>query len=182
MADPLPLLEKLGRATDSNVMKDQLIILFERELAEDAEKITEFCRLFSNLRTFVKRRDGYIVELRLYKSCDDTLGTIEMFRRMQLDNMEKVKRKRYEEIPVCAPEMLIILFERELAEDAEKITEFCRLFSNLRTFVRRRDGYIVELRLYRSCDDTLGTIEMFRRMHLDNMEKVDRLLLMAKET
>ncbi|GKE37330.1 hypothetical protein Tco_1460735 [Tanacetum coccineum] len=52
----------------------------------------------------------------------------------------------------------------------------------LKAVVRRRDGYIVELRLYKSCDDTLGTIEMLSRMQLDDMEKAARLLLMARET
>ncbi|GJU34935.1 hypothetical protein Tco_1183289 [Tanacetum coccineum] len=38
MAAPLSLLEELARAAKSDVMKDQLIVLFEREVAEDDEK------------------------------------------------------------------------------------------------------------------------------------------------
>ncbi|GKB64971.1 hypothetical protein Tco_0921157 [Tanacetum coccineum] len=67
-------------------------------------------------------------------------------------------------------------------EDAAKIMDFRRLSKELRAVVRKRDGYIAELRVYRSCDDTLGTIEMLSRMQLDDMEKDARLLLMARET
>ncbi|GKF10623.1 hypothetical protein Tco_0048549 [Tanacetum coccineum] len=69
-----------------------------------------------------------------------------------------------------------------VAEDVNKIMDFRRLSSELRAAVRKRDVYIAELRLYRSCDDTLGTIEMLRSMQLDDMEKVGRMLLMARET
>ncbi|GKE31228.1 hypothetical protein Tco_1450550, partial [Tanacetum coccineum] len=92
MAAPLPLLEELVRATDLDVTKDQLILLFEREVAEDVKKITDFHRLSSELRATVRRRDRYIAELRLYRSCDDTLGTIKMLSRMQLADMDKVAR------------------------------------------------------------------------------------------
>nr|GEV89584.1 hypothetical protein [Tanacetum cinerariifolium] len=92
MVTPLPLLEELTRAANLDVTKDQLIILFEREVAEEAKKITDFSRLSSEIKAVVRRMDGYIAELRLYKSCDDTLGTIEMLSRMQLDNMEKAAR------------------------------------------------------------------------------------------
>ncbi|GKA45466.1 hypothetical protein Tco_0738262 [Tanacetum coccineum] len=78
MVAPLPLLEELARAAKSDVMKDQLIVLFEREVAEDAEKIMDFRRLSSELRLTVRRRYGYIAKLRLYRSCDDTLRTIKM--------------------------------------------------------------------------------------------------------
>ncbi|GJX47259.1 hypothetical protein Tco_0272449 [Tanacetum coccineum] len=89
MAAPLPLLEELVRAVDLDVTKDHLILLFEREVAKDVEKITDFRRLSSELRAAVRRRDGYITGLRLYRSCDDTLGTIKMLSRMQLADMEK---------------------------------------------------------------------------------------------
>ncbi|GJV62595.1 hypothetical protein Tco_1473423 [Tanacetum coccineum] len=92
MTAPLPLLEELVHVADSDVTKDQLIVLFEREVTEDAEKIMEFLRFSSELRVAVRRRDGYIAELRVYRSCDDTLGTIEMLSRMQLDDMEKDAR------------------------------------------------------------------------------------------
>ncbi|GJU00733.1 hypothetical protein Tco_1111071 [Tanacetum coccineum] len=71
MVAPLPLLEELASAVDSDVTKDQLS---------------------SELKAAVRRRDGYIAELRLYRSCDDTLGTIEMLSRMQLEDMEKAAR------------------------------------------------------------------------------------------
>ncbi|GKC44483.1 hypothetical protein Tco_1062205 [Tanacetum coccineum] len=60
---PLPLLEELSRAADSYVTKDQLKVLFEREVAEDAGKVREFHRLSSELREAVRRGDGYTIEL-----------------------------------------------------------------------------------------------------------------------
>nr|GEX72904.1 hypothetical protein [Tanacetum cinerariifolium] len=82
MAAPLPLLEELAHVADSDVTKVQLIVLFEREVDEDAEKIMDFCRLSRELRATVRRGDGYIAELEVYRSCDDTLGTIKMLSRM----------------------------------------------------------------------------------------------------
>ncbi|GJX46397.1 hypothetical protein Tco_0271587 [Tanacetum coccineum] len=92
MDAPLQLLEELARATNSDVTKDQLIVLFEREADEDVAKIMDFRRLSKELRAVVRRRDGSIAELGVYRSCDDTLGTIEMLSRMQLDDMEKDAR------------------------------------------------------------------------------------------
>ncbi|GKE92503.1 hypothetical protein Tco_1573598, partial [Tanacetum coccineum] len=92
MAAPLSLLEELARAAESNVTKDQLIVLFEREVAEDVEKIMDFRRLSTELRVTIRRRDGYVAELRASRSCDDTLGTIEMLSGMLLDDMEKASR------------------------------------------------------------------------------------------
>nr|GEZ95908.1 hypothetical protein [Tanacetum cinerariifolium] len=88
----LPLIEELAHTADSDVTKDQLIVLFETKVAKEVDKIMDFRRLSSELRAAVRKRDGYIAELRLYRSCDDTLGTIEMLSRMQLDDMEKAGR------------------------------------------------------------------------------------------
>nr|GEU59704.1 hypothetical protein [Tanacetum cinerariifolium] len=63
MAAPLPLLEELARASETNVA--------------------------SELREAIRRMDGYVAELRASRSCDDTLRTIEMLSRMQLDGMQK---------------------------------------------------------------------------------------------
>nr|GEY83798.1 chalcone--flavonone isomerase [Tanacetum cinerariifolium] len=48
--------------------------------------------------------------------------------------------------------------------------------------VRRRDGYVVELRASRSCDDPIGNIKMLSHMQLNDMEKAARLLLMVRDT
>nr|GEX26146.1 hypothetical protein [Tanacetum cinerariifolium] len=69
MASFLPLIEELACVVGSNVTKDQLVVLFEREIAGDVGKIKEFRR-----------------------SCDDILRTIEMLRRMQLDDTKKAAR------------------------------------------------------------------------------------------
>ncbi|GKD56695.1 hypothetical protein Tco_1290082 [Tanacetum coccineum] len=92
MAAPLTLLEELARAAESDVTKDQLIVVFKREVAEDDEKVRDFRRLSTKLREAVRRRDGYVAELRALRSCNDALGTIKMLSRMQLDDMKKVAR------------------------------------------------------------------------------------------
>nr|GEU33564.1 reverse transcriptase domain-containing protein [Tanacetum cinerariifolium] len=89
---PLPLLEELFRAVDSHGTKDQLIVLFQREASKDARKVREFRRLSSEMREAMRRRDGYITELKMSRSSDDVIGTIKMLRRMQLRDMEKASR------------------------------------------------------------------------------------------
>ncbi|GKC93623.1 hypothetical protein Tco_1159065, partial [Tanacetum coccineum] len=42
MVSFLPLIEELARAAGSDVTTDQLVVLFEREIAEDVGKIEEF--------------------------------------------------------------------------------------------------------------------------------------------
>ncbi|GKF07424.1 hypothetical protein Tco_0041648 [Tanacetum coccineum] len=116
IAAPLSLLEELARVADSDATKDQLIVLFEREVIEDAKKIMDFRRLSSELRAAVRRRDRYIIELGLYRSCDDTLGTIKMLSRMQLDDMEKAAR--------------LLLMERETHIKVDKKTGFIMRMRN----------------------------------------------------
>nr|GEW67637.1 hypothetical protein [Tanacetum cinerariifolium] len=197
---------------------DQLIVLFEREVDEDAGKVRDIRRLSSELREAVRRRDGYVAELKASRSYDDALGTIEMLTHMQLDDMEKAARlllmaresqikvdentnfiMRMRDPKMDAPlplleeltravesnltkDQLIVLFEREVDEDAGKVRDIRRLSSELREAVRRRDGYVAELKASRSYDDALGTIEMMTHMQLDDMEKAARLLLMARES
>nr|GEW78827.1 hypothetical protein [Tanacetum cinerariifolium] len=89
MVAPLPLLEKLVRVAESDATKDQLIVLFEREVAG---KIRDFRRLSSEFKEAIRRRDAYVDELRASRSCDDALGTIKMLSRMQLVDIEKAAR------------------------------------------------------------------------------------------
>ncbi|GJZ13758.1 hypothetical protein Tco_0548988 [Tanacetum coccineum] len=76
------------------------------------------------------------------------------------------------------------LFEgfREIAESVWKIEEFRRLCVELRANIRLRNDCFSKLRLYRSCDDILGTIKMLRRMQLDDTENAARLFSMARDT
>ncbi|GKE29475.1 hypothetical protein Tco_1444859 [Tanacetum coccineum] len=73
MASLFPLIEELARSSGSDVVNDQLVVLFEREVVEDVGKIEEIRRL-------------------CIESCDDVLGTIEMLRHMQSDDTENVAR------------------------------------------------------------------------------------------
>ncbi|GJS76523.1 hypothetical protein Tco_0726404 [Tanacetum coccineum] len=50
MVSFLPLIEELVRAAGSDVTTDQLVVLFEREIAEDVGKIEEFRKLCIELR------------------------------------------------------------------------------------------------------------------------------------
>ncbi|GKE33181.1 hypothetical protein Tco_1452503 [Tanacetum coccineum] len=62
------LLQELSRAADSHATNDQLSMLFRREVAKDSQKAHEF------------------------RSCDEILESIEIMRRMQLDDIEKASR------------------------------------------------------------------------------------------
>ncbi|GKA42738.1 hypothetical protein Tco_0735398 [Tanacetum coccineum] len=88
----LLLLQELSRAVDSHATKDQLAVLFRRETAKDAEKLREFHRLSTELRQAVRMRDRYIDELKMSYSCDDILESVDIIRRMQLDDREKASR------------------------------------------------------------------------------------------
>ncbi|GJY45589.1 hypothetical protein Tco_0434652 [Tanacetum coccineum] len=84
--------KELARAAESDVTKDQLVLLFEREIAESVGKIEEYRRLCIELRANMRLRNDYISELRLYRSCDDVLGSIAMLRTMQSDDSENAAR------------------------------------------------------------------------------------------
>ncbi|GJU67192.1 hypothetical protein Tco_1253451 [Tanacetum coccineum] len=84
-----PLLQELSRAIDSHDIRDQLLVLFQREVAEDSEKMQDYRRLSCELREGVRMKDGYINELQMSDNSDEVLESIEIMRRMQLDDMEK---------------------------------------------------------------------------------------------
>ncbi|GJT45803.1 hypothetical protein Tco_0954518 [Tanacetum coccineum] len=84
--------EELVSAAGSDATKDQLVVLFEREVAESLGKIEEYRRLCIELRANIRLRNDYICELQLYRSCDDVIGSIAMLRRMQLDDADNASR------------------------------------------------------------------------------------------
>ncbi|GKF04913.1 hypothetical protein Tco_0035581 [Tanacetum coccineum] len=86
------MIEELARAAGWDVTKEQLVVLIEREVVESVGKIEEFRRLCIELRANIRLRNDYISELMLYRSCDDTLGSIAMLRTMQLYDTENVAR------------------------------------------------------------------------------------------
>ncbi|GKB38572.1 hypothetical protein Tco_0883514 [Tanacetum coccineum] len=83
------LLQELSHDADSHDTKDQSSVLFRREVAEDSEKVYEYRRLSDDIREAVRMRDGYINELTMSDSSDEVLESIEIMRRMQLDDMKK---------------------------------------------------------------------------------------------
>ncbi|GJW08078.1 hypothetical protein Tco_1570501 [Tanacetum coccineum] len=87
-----PLLQELSRTADSYDIRDQLSVLFQREVVEDSQKMHDYRRLSSELTEAVRMRDEYMNELQMFDNCEEILESIEIMRRMQLDDMEKASR------------------------------------------------------------------------------------------
>nr|GEX69434.1 hypothetical protein [Tanacetum cinerariifolium] len=86
------LLQELARATEFDDIRDQLLVLFTREVVEDTEKIENYRELSGQLRNSVRMRDRYIGELRTSDMSDEVVDSIEILKRVQLDDMEKASR------------------------------------------------------------------------------------------
>nr|GEU90280.1 hypothetical protein [Tanacetum cinerariifolium] len=78
-------------------------------------------------------------------------------------------------------DQLLLLFTREVAEDTEKMENYLWLSSELRNGVRMRDRHIRKLQTSHMSDEVVKSIEILKRVQLDDMEKASRLLLMARE-
>ncbi|GJY94049.1 hypothetical protein Tco_0510410 [Tanacetum coccineum] len=85
----IPLLQELLRAADSYDIRDQLSVLFRREVVKDSQRMNDYRRLSDELTEGIKMRDEYMNELQMLVNYDEILDSIEIMRRMQLDNMEK---------------------------------------------------------------------------------------------
>ncbi|GJW20750.1 hypothetical protein Tco_0031372 [Tanacetum coccineum] len=105
-----PLFRELARAADSNNVKDQLSVLFRREVAEDSKKMEDFYRLSNELTETVRIRDAYINELRIKDSSNEVAESIEIMRRMQLDDMQAASR--------------LMLMAREMQDKVHEKTNF----------------------------------------------------------
>ncbi|GJU92565.1 hypothetical protein Tco_1317321 [Tanacetum coccineum] len=95
-----PLLQELLHVVDSYDIKDQLLVLFQREVAEDSQKMHDYCRLSSELREAVRMRDEYMNELYMLDNFEEVVESIEIMRRMQLYNIEKASRLCGRTLPV----------------------------------------------------------------------------------
>ncbi|GKB59742.1 hypothetical protein Tco_0915928 [Tanacetum coccineum] len=89
---PLPLLEELSKTAMSIKTKDQLLILIQREVKEDASKVSKFKKLAGELLEDVRRRRRYIGELKKLKTNNDAFETVELLQRMQKDDLEEAAR------------------------------------------------------------------------------------------
>ncbi|GJY36479.1 hypothetical protein Tco_0421857 [Tanacetum coccineum] len=87
-----PLLQELARAADSDDIRDRLLVLLTREVADDTEKMENYRQLSGQLRNGVRMRDIYIRELWTSDMSDEVVKSIEILKRMQLDDMEKTSR------------------------------------------------------------------------------------------
>ncbi|GJT05818.1 hypothetical protein Tco_0840280 [Tanacetum coccineum] len=91
----MPLLQELARAANSNDIRDQLSVLFKREVDEASEKMHDYCRLSDELREGVRKRDAYIEELQklqMFNSLDRVRESVDMIKSMQPDDMQKASR------------------------------------------------------------------------------------------
>ncbi|GJT77617.1 hypothetical protein Tco_1044342 [Tanacetum coccineum] len=86
------LLQDLARAADSDDIRDQLSVLFTREVADDTEKMENYRQLSGDLRNGVRMRDKYIRELRTSYMFDEVVESIQILKQIQLDDMEKASR------------------------------------------------------------------------------------------
>ncbi|GJS47648.1 hypothetical protein Tco_0597769 [Tanacetum coccineum] len=98
----LPLLEELARDADSHDIKD-----FQREVIEDSKKMQDYYMLLSDMRETVRMRDEYINELRMINRSNEVGESIEVMRRMQLDDMETASR-----LMLMAREMQTKVYEK----------------------------------------------------------------------
>ncbi|GKC42059.1 hypothetical protein Tco_1059781, partial [Tanacetum coccineum] len=72
----MSLLRELAGAADSTKIRDQLPVLFRREVNEESKKMRHYRRLYDELRESVRMRDAYIEEfqrLQMYDSSDEVI-------------------------------------------------------------------------------------------------------------
>ncbi|GJS68777.1 hypothetical protein Tco_0683342 [Tanacetum coccineum] len=58
-----PLFHELSHAAVSHDIKDQLLVLFRREVSKELVKIEDYFKLSDELRIGVEMRDGYTNEI-----------------------------------------------------------------------------------------------------------------------
>ncbi|GKF16144.1 hypothetical protein Tco_0061062 [Tanacetum coccineum] len=87
-----PLLQELARVADSHDIRDQLPMLFRREVVEGSKKMEEYCKVSGELSETIRMRDEYIKELWMYNWSDEILESIKIIRSMQVDDMKKASR------------------------------------------------------------------------------------------
>nr|GEX06195.1 hypothetical protein [Tanacetum cinerariifolium] len=86
---------ELARAANSNDIRDQLSVLFMREVNDQFEKMHDYCILSDELREDVRKRDAYIEDLQMFQmfdSSDEVRKSVEMMKGMQVDDMQKTSR------------------------------------------------------------------------------------------
>ncbi|GJR08791.1 hypothetical protein Tco_0791443 [Tanacetum coccineum] len=104
-----PLLRERARTADSHNIKDQLSVVFEREVVEDTQNMQSYYRLSNKLREAVRMRDEYINELQTTNNSNDVADSIEIMRCMQHDDIEKASR-----LMVMAREMQTTVHEKKV--------------------------------------------------------------------
>ncbi|GJX10423.1 hypothetical protein Tco_0200282 [Tanacetum coccineum] len=88
----LPLLEELARVADSRDIKDQLSVIFRREVFQDSQKMRDYYRLSNEITEAVRMRDEYMKELQMLPKSDAVCESVAIMRRMQVDDMQVASR------------------------------------------------------------------------------------------
>nr|GEV64819.1 hypothetical protein [Tanacetum cinerariifolium] len=77
-----PSLQELARAAESDDIRDQLLVLFTREVAEDTKKMENYRELSGQLKNGVRMRDKYIRELHTSDMSDKVVDSIKILKRV----------------------------------------------------------------------------------------------------
>ncbi|GJU73234.1 hypothetical protein Tco_1264639 [Tanacetum coccineum] len=88
----LPLFQELARVADSRDLKDQLSVIFRREVFEDSKKMRDYYRLSNEITEAVRMRDEYMKEIQIIPRSDAVGESIEIMRRMQVDDTKAASR------------------------------------------------------------------------------------------
>ncbi|GJT67973.1 hypothetical protein Tco_1019453 [Tanacetum coccineum] len=103
----LPLFQELACVADSRDIKDQLSVIFRREVFEDSQKMRDYYRLSNEITEAVRMRDEYMKELQRIPRSDAVGKSVEIMRRMQVDDTEAASR-----LMLMAAEMQIKVSEK----------------------------------------------------------------------
>nr|GEX02195.1 hypothetical protein [Tanacetum cinerariifolium] len=91
----MPLLRELAGVADSTNIRDQLSVLFIRQVNDEFEKMCDYRRLSDELTESVRMRDAYIEEfqrLQMYDTSDEVIESIQILKGMQVDDMKKASQ------------------------------------------------------------------------------------------
>ncbi|GJY88372.1 hypothetical protein Tco_0503000, partial [Tanacetum coccineum] len=82
----------MARVADSRDIRDQLSAIFHREVFEDSQKMRDYYRLSNEITESVRMRDEYMKELQIIPRSDVVGESVEIMRRMQVDDTEAISR------------------------------------------------------------------------------------------
>nr|GEZ13283.1 hypothetical protein [Tanacetum cinerariifolium] len=78
-------------------------------------------------------------------------------------------------------DQLSVIFRIEVFKDSHTMRDYDRLSIEITEAVRIRDEYMKELQMIRRSDPAGESVEIMRRMHVEDTKAASRLMLMAKK-